>query len=65
MTAIFRPEGSLFRAAEQAGGPWSPDMLHGSATTALMMREVGRLADAAGLCAEMEPLFPERVGATD
>ena len=36
MTAIFRPEGPLFRAMEQAGGPWSPEMLQGSATTALM-----------------------------
>ena len=48
MTAIFRPEGPLFRATEQAGGPWSPDMLQGSATTALMTREVERLADASG-----------------
>ncbi len=48
MTAIFRPEGHLFRATEQAGGPWSPDMLQGSATTALMAREVERLADASG-----------------
>jgi hypothetical protein len=45
MTAIFRPEGRLFRATEPAGGPWSPDMLQGSATTALMTREVKRLAD--------------------
>ena len=48
MTAIFRPEGPLFRATEHAGGPWSPDMLQGSATTALMTREVKRLADASG-----------------
>jgi hypothetical protein len=48
MTAIFRPEGRLFRATELAGGPWSPDMLQGSATTALMMREVERLANASG-----------------
>jgi hypothetical protein len=48
MTAIFRPEGRLFRATELAGGPWSPDMLQGSATTALMTREVERLADASG-----------------
>src|SRR5882672_9104735 len=48
MTAIFRPEGPLFRATEQAGGPWSPDMLQGSATTALMTREVERLANASG-----------------
>src|SRR5438093_2716775 len=48
MTAIFRPEGPLFRATEHAGGPWSPDMLQGSATTALMTREVERLADASG-----------------
>ena len=40
MTAIFRPEGLLFRATEHAGGPWSPEMLQGSATTALMTREV-------------------------
>ena len=40
MTAIFRPEGPLFRATEHAGGPWSPEMLQGSATTALMTREV-------------------------
>lgn len=48
MTAIFKPEGPLFRATEQAGGPWSPDMLQGSATTALMTREVERLAAASG-----------------
>jgi hypothetical protein len=48
MTAIFMPEGQLFRATEQAGGPWSPDMLQGSATTALMLREVERLATASG-----------------
>src|SRR6187399_1283067 len=48
MTAIFRPEGPLFRATEQAGGPWSPEMLQGSATTALMTREVERLANASG-----------------
>jgi hypothetical protein len=48
MTAIFMPEGQLFRAAEQAGGPWSPDMLQGSATTALMLREVERLAVTSG-----------------
>jgi hypothetical protein len=48
MTAIFIPEGQLFRATEQAGGPWSPDMLQGSATTGLMVREVVRLAVASG-----------------
>lgn len=48
MTAIFKPEGPLFRATEHAGGPWSPDMLQGSATTALMTREVERLAKASG-----------------
>ena len=48
MTAIFRPEGPLFRATEHAGGPWSPDMLQGSATTALMTREVERLATSSG-----------------
>jgi hypothetical protein len=48
MTAIFMPEGDLFRATEHAGGPWSPDMLQGSATTALMVREVERLAVASG-----------------
>ncbi|QOZ33352.1 thioesterase family protein [Bradyrhizobium sp. CCBAU 53421] len=48
MTAIFQPEGTLFRATEHAGGPWSPDMLQGSATTALMAREVERLAVRAG-----------------
>ena len=46
MTAIFIPEGHLFRATEHAGGPWSPDMLQGSATTALMVREVERLAQS-------------------
>jgi len=40
MTAIFKPEGLLFRATEHAGGPWSPEMLQGSATTALMTREL-------------------------
>ena len=48
MTAIFKPEGPLFRATEHAGGPWSPDMLQGSATTALMTREVERLAKSSG-----------------
>jgi hypothetical protein len=48
MTAIFRPEGPLFRATEDAGGPWSPDLLQGSATTALMTREVERLAKETG-----------------
>ena len=48
MTAIFKPEGHLFRATEHAGGPWSPDMLQGSATTALMTREVERLASSSG-----------------
>jgi hypothetical protein len=48
MTAIFKPEGPLFRATEHAGGPWSPDMLQGSATTALMTREVERIAGASG-----------------
>ncbi|MGC0326980.1 hypothetical protein ABIG06_007609 [Bradyrhizobium sp. USDA 326] len=48
MTAIFKPEGDLFRATEHAGGPWSPDMLQGSATTALMTREVERLAARSG-----------------
>jgi hypothetical protein len=48
MTAIFITEGNLFRATEAAGGPWSPDMLQGSATTALMVREVERLAIASG-----------------
>src|SRR5271166_3057548 len=48
MTAIFIGQGHLFRATEHAGGPWSPDMLQGSATTALMAREVERLAVASG-----------------
>ena len=48
MTAIFLPEGHQFRATEHAGGPWSPDMLQGSATTALMVREVERLAVTSG-----------------
>ena len=48
MTAIFIPEGNLFRATEQAGGPWSQDMLQGSATTGLMVREVERLAETSG-----------------
>jgi hypothetical protein len=48
MTAIFVPDKNLFRATEHAGGPWSPDMLQGSATTALMAREVERFAVASG-----------------
>ena len=48
MPAIFIPEKDLFRATEHAGGPWSPDTLQGSATTALMTREVERLAIASG-----------------
>src|SRR4029453_6627204 len=55
MTAIFKPEGSLFRATEHAGGPWSPDMLQGSATTALMTREVERLANASGFAVRRLP----------
>ena len=34
MTAIFTRERTLFRATEQAGGPWSPDMLQGSVRAA-------------------------------
>ena len=48
MTAIFVADGNLFRATDHAGGPWAPDMLQGSATTALMMREVERLANESG-----------------
>ena len=48
MTAIFIREGNLFRATEHAGGPWSPEMLQGSATTALMVREIERPALASG-----------------
>src|SRR5215510_4730117 len=48
MTAIFKPECPLFRATEHAGGPWSPDMLQGSATTALMTRDVERIAAESG-----------------
>jgi hypothetical protein len=48
MTAIFTPEGDLFRATEHAGGPWSADMLQGSATTGLMTREVERVARDSG-----------------
>jgi hypothetical protein len=48
MSAIFIPEGHLFRATERAGGPWSPDMLQGSATSALMVREVERLSQQSG-----------------
>ncbi len=48
MIAIFGPEGPLFRATEQAAGPWSPEMLQGSATTALMTREVERFANGSG-----------------
>ena len=48
MPAIFMPEGNLFRATELAGGPWSPDLLQGSATTGLMVREVERLAATSG-----------------
>lgn len=44
MTAIFTPQGNLFQATDEAGGPWSPDMLQGSATTGLMVREVERFA---------------------
>jgi hypothetical protein len=48
MTAIFTREDHQFRATEHAGGPWSPEMLQGSATTALMAREVERLALESG-----------------
>jgi hypothetical protein len=43
MPAIFIPQGLLFRATEHASGPWSPDLLQGRATTALLAREVERL----------------------
>jgi acyl-CoA thioesterase len=48
MTAIFIRQDQLLRATEHAGGPWSPDKLQGSATTALMAREVERLAAKTG-----------------
>src|SRR4051812_32175711 len=48
MPVIFVAERELFRATEHAGGPWSPDMLQGSATTALMTRQVERLSVASG-----------------
>src|SRR3954453_6973056 len=48
MPVIFVAERELFRATEHAGGPWSPDMLQGRATTALMTREVERLSLASG-----------------
>jgi hypothetical protein len=43
MSRITSGRKAPVRATEQAGGPWSPDMLQGSATTALMTREVERL----------------------
>lgn len=48
MPTIFVPQGSLYRATEHAGGPWSNDTLQGSATTALMAREAERLAVTSG-----------------
>jgi hypothetical protein len=48
MTAIFVADAGLFRATEQAGGPWAPEILQGSATTALMTREIERLANESG-----------------
>src|SRR5258705_11111513 len=38
---------TMFRTTKQAGRPWSPDMLQGSATTALMTRAVQWLAPRA------------------
>jgi hypothetical protein len=55
MTAIFIREGNLFRATEQAGGPWWPDMLQGSATTGLMVREVEWLAAVSGFADLLKP----------
>lgn len=60
MTAIFIPEGHLFRATERAGGPWSPDMLQGSATSALMVREVERLAQESGFAVRRLPASKAR-----
>ena len=48
MTAIFVADADLFRATKHAGGPWAPDMLQGSATTALMTREIERLSNESG-----------------
>ncbi len=48
MTAMFLRDGQSFRATEAAGGPWSPSMLQGSATTALMAREVEAIARQTG-----------------
>ena len=48
MTAMFLRDGLSYRATEAAGGPWSPSMLQGSATTALMAREVETIAQQTG-----------------
>ncbi|MEW6644821.1 MAG: thioesterase family protein [Pseudomonadota bacterium] len=48
MSAIFTRHGPSYRATEHAGGPWSPTMLQGSATTALMAREVEGVAQHTG-----------------
>jgi len=48
MSAIFTPQGQSYRATEHAGGPWSPTLLQGSATTALMAREVETVARQTG-----------------
>jgi len=48
MTTIFLRDGHSYRATEAAGGPWSASMLQGSATTALMAREVEAVARASG-----------------
>lgn len=58
MSAILKPEGHQFRATEHAGGPWSPDMLQGSATTALMAREVERVAADAGFAVRRVSMCP-------
>lgn len=49
MTAIFDRVGATYRATEAAGGPWSPSMAQGSATTALLAREVETFAARGGL----------------
>lgn len=41
-------EGTRFRSHEAAQGPWSPDMQHGGASSALALREIERLAPEDG-----------------
>lgn len=47
--ALFIPDGDLFVPTELAGGPWSPDALHGGAPAALMARAIEAVSPGADM----------------